>query len=192
MFRNCLMLIWSADIRVLVTSSLPLPTAQQGLGIFLFITASRPALGPTQPPIQWIPGAPSLGVKRPGREADHSHPSSAEVKGCVEPYLHSLIRLNCVVPNFKKASYYLKVSVIPTLGVRRNNASDVRQPAFLIWDEQFKVNRTVVMKSALNEQLQWASLFIGIRGLEHRTVRHVYHSWTEYACGFLKFASLGV
>jgi len=37
-------------------------------------------VGPTQPPIQWIPGALSLGVKRPGREADHSHPSSAEVQ----------------------------------------------------------------------------------------------------------------
>jgi hypothetical protein len=32
------------------------------------------ALGPTQPPIQWVPGALSLGVKRPGREADHSPP----------------------------------------------------------------------------------------------------------------------
>jgi hypothetical protein len=31
----------------------------------------------------------SLGVKRPGREADHSPPSSAEVKGCVELYFHS-------------------------------------------------------------------------------------------------------
>jgi hypothetical protein len=30
-----------------------------------------------------------LGVKRPGREADHSPPSSAEVKECVELYLHS-------------------------------------------------------------------------------------------------------
>jgi hypothetical protein len=29
------------------------------------------------------------GVKRPGREADHSPPSSAEVKECVELYLHS-------------------------------------------------------------------------------------------------------
>jgi hypothetical protein len=29
------------------------------------------------------------GVKRPGREADHSTPSSAEVKECVELYLHS-------------------------------------------------------------------------------------------------------
>jgi hypothetical protein len=51
-----------------------------GLGIFLFTTASRTALGPTQPPIQWVPGALSLEVKRPGREADHSPPSSAEVK----------------------------------------------------------------------------------------------------------------
>jgi hypothetical protein len=40
---------------------------------------SRPALGPTQPPIQWVPGALSLGVKRPEREADHSSPTSAEV-----------------------------------------------------------------------------------------------------------------
>jgi hypothetical protein len=38
------------------------------LGIFLFTTASRTAL------------ALSLEVKRPGREADHSLPSSAEVK----------------------------------------------------------------------------------------------------------------
>jgi hypothetical protein len=41
---------------------------------------SRTALGPTQPPIQWTPGALSLMVKRPGREADHWPPSSAEVK----------------------------------------------------------------------------------------------------------------
>jgi hypothetical protein len=54
--------------------------ARQGLGIFLFTTASRPALGHTQPPIQWVPGALSLGVKRLGREADHSPPSSSEVK----------------------------------------------------------------------------------------------------------------
>jgi hypothetical protein len=30
--------------------------------------------------IQWVPGALSLGVKQPGREADHSPLSSAEVK----------------------------------------------------------------------------------------------------------------
>jgi hypothetical protein len=56
--------------------------SRQGLGIFLFSTASRPDLGPTQPPIQWVPGALSL-VNRPQRETDHSPPSSAEVKECV-------------------------------------------------------------------------------------------------------------
>jgi len=56
---------------------------------YLFITASRPALGPTQPPIQWVSGAIFLGVNRPGREAHHSRPSSAEVKEWVELYLHS-------------------------------------------------------------------------------------------------------
>jgi hypothetical protein len=49
----------------------------EGLGIFLFTTASRTALGPTKPPTQWIPGAHSLGVERPGHETDHSLPSSA-------------------------------------------------------------------------------------------------------------------
>jgi hypothetical protein len=44
-----------------------------------FSTVSRPALGPIQPPIQWVLGALSLGVKRKGREADHLPPSSAEV-----------------------------------------------------------------------------------------------------------------
>jgi hypothetical protein len=43
----------------------------------------------TQPPIQWVPEALSLGIKRPGREADHSPPSSDVVKECVELYLHS-------------------------------------------------------------------------------------------------------
>jgi hypothetical protein len=51
-----------------------------GLGIFFFTTVPRKALESTQPPIQWVPGALFLGVKRPRYEADHSPPSSAEVK----------------------------------------------------------------------------------------------------------------
>jgi len=35
---------------------------------------------PIQPPIQWVSGTLSLGLKRPGRESDHSPPHSAEVK----------------------------------------------------------------------------------------------------------------
>jgi hypothetical protein len=61
----------------------------QGLEISQFTTTSRLALGPTQPPIQWVPGALSLGLKWPVHKADHSSPSSAEVKECVELYLHS-------------------------------------------------------------------------------------------------------
>jgi len=49
------------------------------MGIFL-TTVSRTALETTQPPIQWVPGTLSLGVKRPGREADRSPSSGSEVK----------------------------------------------------------------------------------------------------------------
>jgi hypothetical protein len=47
--------------------------------IFLFATASRPALGPTQLPIQWVALVLSSGVKQLGCEADHFPPSSARV-----------------------------------------------------------------------------------------------------------------
>jgi hypothetical protein len=46
----------------------------------LFSTSSRRVLGPTQPPFQWVQEALSLGVKRSGREAGNSPPTSAEVK----------------------------------------------------------------------------------------------------------------
>jgi hypothetical protein len=56
--------------------------SRQGLRILL-ITVSRQALEPTQPPIQWVPGALSLRVKRLERESDHSPPSSTERSKCV-------------------------------------------------------------------------------------------------------------
>jgi hypothetical protein len=54
--------------------------SQKQLEIFLFTTTFRSALGPTQPPIQWVQGVLSLGLKWPGCEADHSPPSSDKVK----------------------------------------------------------------------------------------------------------------
>jgi hypothetical protein len=48
--------------------------------MFLLSTSSRLVLGPTQPPVQWVPGALSPEIKRSGSEADHSPPSGADVK----------------------------------------------------------------------------------------------------------------
>jgi len=46
-----------------ITSGRPGFDSLQGLRIFFFATASRPALGPIQPPIRWVPGSLSLGNK---------------------------------------------------------------------------------------------------------------------------------
>jgi hypothetical protein len=77
--------------------------------IFLFATASRPALGPTQPPIQWVPGSLTPGAKRPERETDNSPQFSAEVKNAWSyTSTHTYVstarclrkrRLHCVVIN---------------------------------------------------------------------------------------------
>jgi hypothetical protein len=45
--------------------------------IFHFSTSSWPALGPTQPPIHRVSGALSPGIKRSGREVDHSSLTNA-------------------------------------------------------------------------------------------------------------------
>jgi hypothetical protein len=71
--------------------------SRRGLGIFLFTTVSRTALGPTQSSIRWVPGPLSLGVKRSGREADHSPPSSAEVKNAWSYTSTPSLRLHGVV-----------------------------------------------------------------------------------------------
>jgi hypothetical protein len=49
--------------------------SRQSQEIFLHSTAFRPALGPTKPPIQLVPGVNPLGC-----EADHLFPCDVEVK----------------------------------------------------------------------------------------------------------------
>jgi hypothetical protein len=66
--------------------------------IFLFSIASRPSLGPAQPPIQWVLWVLSPWIKRPGREANHSPASSAEGKN-VGLYFHSPISLHGAMLN---------------------------------------------------------------------------------------------
>jgi hypothetical protein len=65
-----------------------------GQRIFLFTTTSRPALRPTQPPIQWVLVALSPEVKWPGKEADHSPPRSVEVKNvCGSTTIHLYVSM---------------------------------------------------------------------------------------------------
>jgi hypothetical protein len=66
--------------------------------IILSPTTSRSALGPTKPPIKWVPRAFPPRVKWQGREADHPPPSSAQIKngGTI---LHSPICLHGIVIN---------------------------------------------------------------------------------------------
>jgi hypothetical protein len=65
-----------------------LPAGRSGSGGRDFPHPSRPVLGPTQPPGQWVPGL-LPGAKGPGRGVTHSPPSSAEVKEKVELYIYS-------------------------------------------------------------------------------------------------------
>jgi hypothetical protein len=53
------------------TTGVQFPTGAM-MRYFPFATASQPALGPAEPPVQWVPGVLSPAVKRPGREADPS------------------------------------------------------------------------------------------------------------------------
>jgi hypothetical protein len=68
---QCLTTDWTAGVRSLT----------RGKGFFPLAPAPRPALGPTQPPVQWVPGALCPGVKRGRSVMLTTHPpSSAEVK----------------------------------------------------------------------------------------------------------------
>jgi hypothetical protein len=57
---------------------------------FLFSTASRPTLGSKKLSVQWVPEALSPEMERPGREADHSRPFSADFRngGVILPLPH--------------------------------------------------------------------------------------------------------
>jgi hypothetical protein len=65
---------------------------RRGQRMFPLASVSRPAVGFTQPPVQWVPGGggPFPGGKaRQGRDADQSPPSSAEVVNEYELYVLS-------------------------------------------------------------------------------------------------------
>jgi hypothetical protein len=70
--------------------------SQQRLKIFLSFKACGPAVGSTQPPVQWITVNVPIEVKWLGHKAVNSPPSSAEGENEGRCALHSLICL-CVM-----------------------------------------------------------------------------------------------
>jgi hypothetical protein len=84
---NCFILVvykYSRDSSVVIATGYGLNNRRFGVwvavGSRIFSISSRSSLGPTQPPVQRVPGAFLPRVKRSGREAHQSPPSSAEVK----------------------------------------------------------------------------------------------------------------
>jgi hypothetical protein len=69
-----------------------------------FSMSSRPVLGPTWPPIKWVPRSLSPEVKRPGSEAEHSPPTRVEVKktSIYAPTPHSPSRSGAYLVQQKK------------------------------------------------------------------------------------------
>jgi hypothetical protein len=66
--------------KCLTTDGRPGFNPRQRQRIFPLASASRPALGPTQPSVQWVPESFPRDQSADRRDADHSPPSSAEVK----------------------------------------------------------------------------------------------------------------
>jgi hypothetical protein len=75
------MVLWSSRLRVEIAQLIKQQAGWSGFeshkGNIVPFTIFRLAVGPTQPPIQYIPEVLSLGVKRSKYEANHSPPSSA-------------------------------------------------------------------------------------------------------------------
>jgi hypothetical protein len=79
------------------------------MGFFLFATASRPTLGPIQPPNQWVLRALAAGVKRPEPESDDSPPSSDEVKNVWSYISTPPIRFHGVMVTSAQGEFYLQL-----------------------------------------------------------------------------------
>jgi hypothetical protein len=93
----------------------------QGVGVrvpvggknFHFSMSSRLALGPTQPPIQWVSGDLSPWIRRLGREADHSPPTSAEVKEIwsMHPLPHTSLWLSAKLVKHKDNFTFTEINL---------------------------------------------------------------------------------
>jgi len=97
----------------------------QGQEIFLFLNTSRLGLGPTRPPIHWIPGLLVRGVKPLGHQAYNSPPSTAKVKNEWNSTSVSIL-LHCIVFSTlspTNAAHYGVVVGMPRCPITENSHS---------------------------------------------------------------------
>jgi len=140
----------------------------------------RAHLGPTQPPIQFVPGDLSLGVKRPGRKAAHSSPSNSEAKNewCYSStpsiflygvYRHNFLLVNKVcqeitrysmslfrcISRTKGPNSYTRLSIRPwcaSLSFRYQYALGVRHLAFVTTQTTFAKTSRLLLNSKYQNQ----------------------------------------
>jgi hypothetical protein len=105
--------------------------SRQGLGIFLFTTASRPALGPIQPPIQWAPGALSSG--RGVKQTTHLHlvPRS-RMSGATPPLPQYAFIAWCSVKAQRRLHLYLRKTGCDGMDYIQFGQECVQQRSFVI------------------------------------------------------------
>ena len=78
---------------------------------------STPALGPTQPTIQWVPGLFPPGVKQPWRGVNHTPSTSADVKERVELYHYSWAFMTCFRATFTFTFFLVKDLLLVNLKI---------------------------------------------------------------------------
>jgi hypothetical protein len=143
----------------------------------------------TQPPIQWVPWALSLGVKWPGCEADHSPPSSADVKNAWSYNSTPTIRLHGVVlrDNF---TFTHKIAIqlhlvaesftIYSSCSRRPVRKLLDVPSYVCTvDSNSHASPSLINKSQIPRGLIWPltqGLSLGCLCADHKTNRWIRHS----------------
>jgi hypothetical protein len=107
---ECLATVWMTGL-----SRIQLQQTQRN---FLLTSVSIPALGPTQLPVQWVPGFLSLGAKRGRGVALTTHPHLVPLSWMCTSYTSSLL---CVSTGefWNSFAFYFKLADIP--GVARDS-----------------------------------------------------------------------
>jgi len=138
-------------------------------GILLFTIASRSALGPTQLPIEWVPGALS-----PGCECDPLPPSSAEVKNTWS---------YTVTPSYIFIAWYLDKQRDNFIFMEQKYFGTVTEPINLVcrvilfrllhWGQNLNVQFTLVKFRICLKRLNTDSVFLKLETL----FSPVFHPW---------------